>query len=160
MNSVTDEGSMLLAVLISNCQWCEGIWLLGSLKKLSQQDTGLIAVATLLLFPTAIVVYGGLKVWFAAKEAVEKKAMARGRAEGIGEGLEKGRAEGRDEGLAECREEGQQEERERIGRLLKESGMPDESIARILAGQPAAPPPQSPPRPYRRRPRQRNGNGG
>ena len=145
---------MLLAVLISNCQWCEGIWLLGSLKELSQHDTGLVVVATLLLFPTAIVVYGGLKVWFAAKEAVEKKARARGRAEGIGEGLEKGRAEG----LAEGQQKGQQDERERIGRLLKESGMPDESIARILAGQPAAP--QSPPPPYRRRPRRRNGNNG
>ena len=144
---------MLLAVLISNCQWCEGIWLLGSLKKLSQQDTGLIAVATLLLFPTAVIVYGGLKVWFAAKEAVEKKAMARGRAEGRtegrAEGLAEGKVEGRDEGLAEGRQEGQQQERDRIARLLQQSGMPPEAITQILAGQPAPPSPS--PRPYRRR---------
>ena len=73
-------------------------------------------------------------MWFAAKEAVEKKAMERGR------------------------EQGHQEERERIGRSMKERGMPDDEIAQILEDKPApAPPPPS--RPYRRRFR-RGGNGG
>ena len=68
-------------------------------------------------------------MWFAAKEAVEKKAMERG----------------------------QQKERERIGRLLKERGMSEEEIAQILGDKPAPalPPPA---RPYRRRFR-RGGNG-
>ena len=114
--SISVSGSMLLAALIRSCQWCEGIWLLGFLKELSEQDTGLVVVATLLLFPTAIAVYGGIRMWFAAKEAVEKKARAKGR----------------------------DDERERIRRLLKEDGMPDEKINRILTGQSASSPPPSP----------------
>ena len=74
-------------------------------------------------------------MWFAAKEAVEKKAM----------------------------EKGQQRERERVGRLLSEAlerrgiALPEDEIAQILAGKPAPLPP--PARPYRRRFR-RGGNGG
>ena len=176
--SISISGSMLLAVLISHCQSCGGIWPLAFLQELSEKNTGLVVVATLLLFPTAVAVYGGLKMWFAAKEAVEKKAMAKGRvegraagrAEGIEEGREKGMEEGlekgREEGRAEGQQEGRQEERERIGQTLSQEltqlgiSMPVESIIRILTGHPAAAPPQTPPppRPYRRRSR-RNGNG-
>ena len=46
-------------------------------------------------------------MWFAAKEAVEKKAAERGRQEGIQEG----------------RQEGRQEERERIKRVLASRGI-------------------------------------
>ena len=70
-------------------------------------------------------------MWFAAKEAVEKKAMERGL------------------------ERGHQEERERVRRSMKERGMLDEEIAQILADKPFMPPA----RPYRRRLR-RGGNGG
>ena len=38
-------------------------------------------MATLLLFPTTAALYGGFKVFFAAKEAVERKARAKGRKE-------------------------------------------------------------------------------
>ena len=105
---------------------------------MSEQDAGLVVVATLLLFPTAVVVYGGLKVWFAAKEAVEKKARAKGR----------------------------QEERVRVRQALTQElerlglSVPEESINRIVTGQPAASPPPPPLSPYRRRFRRRNGNGG
>ena len=139
--SISISGSMLLAVLISHCQSCGEIWPLAFLQELSEKNTGLVVVATLLLFPTAVAVYGGLKMWFAAKEAVEKKAMAKGRAEAL------------------------QGERERVRQMLTQElaqlgiSVPEESITRILTGQPAAPPQTPPPpRPYRRRSR-RNGNG-
>ena len=187
--SISISGSMLLAVLISACQSCGGIWPLAFLKELSEKNTGLVVVATLLLFPTAVAVYGGLKMWFAAKEAVEKKAMAKGRvegraagrAEGIEEGREKGMAEGREKGIEEGREKGIEEglekgraegqqggrqyERERIGLALAQElaqlgiSMPAESITRILIGQPAAPPQTPPPPRPYRRRSRRNGNG-
>ena len=125
---------MLLAVLVNACDSCGGIWLIGLLKRLSDKDAGLIVVATLLLFPTAVVTYGGLRMWFAAKEAVEKRAMERG----------------------------QQRERERVGRLLSQAlerrgiALPEDEIAQILADKPFTPPA----RPYRRHSRRRNGNGG
>ena len=108
--SISVSGSMLLAVLINYCQSCNGVWILGFLKGLTDKSAGLIVVATLLLFPTALVVYGGLKMWFAAKEAVERTA----------------------------REKGRREERQRIGqsisRELERRGisLSEEEIARIL----------------------------
>ena len=80
-------------------------------------------------------------MWFAAKEAVEKKAMAKGLKQGL--------------------EQGQQEERERIGRSLSQAlerrgvVLSEEEIGLILDGK--ALPPLA--RPYRRRFR-RGGNGG
>lgn len=163
--SISISGSMLLAVLISHCQSCGGIWPLAFLQELSEKNTGLVVVATLLLFPTAVAVYGGLKMWFAAKEAVEKKAMAKGRVEGRAAGRAEGIEEGLEKGRAEGRQEGQQDERERLGQALAQEltqlgiSMPLESLTRILTGQPAAAPQTPPPpRPYRRRSR-RNGNG-
>ncbi len=151
--AISVSGSMLLAALVNACDSCGGIPLIGLLKGLSDKDAGLIVVATLLLFPTAVVTYGGLRMWFAAKEAVEKKAMERGREQGREQGLEQGLERGREQGL----EQGHQEERERIRRSMKERGMLDEEIAQILADKPAPAPP--PARPYRRRFR-RGGNGG
>jgi predicted transposase YdaD len=60
-------------------------------------------------------------VIFAAKEAVEKRAMEKGRKAGIQEGREEGR------------EEGEQAEQERIMRELEKNGVavPPE-VARIL----------------------------
>ena len=73
--------SMAIAVLISRCQSCAGIWGIGFLKELTEQDDGVIILATLLLFPTTLALYGVLQMWFAAKEAVEKRAAERGRRE-------------------------------------------------------------------------------
>ena len=84
-------------------------------------------------------------MWFAAKEAVEKKAMAKGLKQGLEQGLERGH----------------QEERERIGRSLSQAlerrgvVLSEEEIGLILDGK-ALPPPV---RPYRRHFR-RGGNGG
>lgn len=105
---------MLLAVLTGSCGSCAGYWGISYLKTLTEQDDGVIILATLLLFPSTLTLYGVLQMWFAAKEAVEKRATERGRREG--------------------RQEGRQEERERIGRELAELGveLPPE-VASILA---------------------------
>ena len=96
--------SMLVAVLISDCALCGQLPALGWLKGLTEREDGIIIVATLLLFPTTAALYGGFKVFFAAKEAVEKRARAKGKAEG--------------------KAEGRKEERERIRRELAAQGMP------------------------------------
>ncbi len=79
--SVSISISMLLAVAINSCAPGGQLPVLGWLKGLTQQHDGIIIVATLLLFPTTAALYGGFKVFFAAKEAVERKARAKGRKE-------------------------------------------------------------------------------
>ncbi|MDE2785234.1 MAG: hypothetical protein OXL37_01080 [Chloroflexota bacterium] len=96
--------SMLVAVLVNDCALCGQLPALGWLKGLTEREDGIIIVATLLLFPTTAALYGGFKVFFAAKEAVEKRARAKGKAEG--------------------KAEGRKEERERIRRELAAQGMP------------------------------------
>ncbi len=122
--SLSVSGSMLLAVLINSCHSCADTWaigpFLGLLKDLSDKNAGVIVLGTLLLFPTTLSFYGGLKMWFAAKEAVEKKAMERGRQAGL--------------------QEGRQAERKRIGQAveeLKERGgsLTPEEIVRIIKGE-------------------------
>ena len=70
-------------------------------------------------------------MFFAAKEAVARKARERGRLEGWQEGRQEGRLEGRQEG----RLEGRQEERARISKVLERHGViltPE--LAKSLAG--------------------------
>ncbi len=100
--------SMLVAVLVTDCALCGQLPALGWLKGLTEREDGIIIVATLLLFPTTAALYGGFKVFFAAKEAVEKRARAKGKIEGKAEG----------------KAEGRKEERERIQRELAAQGMP------------------------------------
>ena len=119
--SASISASALIAVLLNIFPYLAGIWGLGFLHGLTNKDDGVIIVASLLLFPSTFIIYGVARVIFAAKEAVERKAM------------EKGRKEGRQEG----RQEGQKAERERIERelvALEENGIqvPPE-IARIIA---------------------------
>ena len=109
--SVSVSVSMLLSVLISRCDACAGIPVIGFLKELTGQEDGIIIVATLLLFPTTAALYGVFRMFFAAKEAVEKKAMARGR--------QVGRQEGHQEGI----KEGRKGERERIRKEFAEQGV-------------------------------------
>ena len=103
---------MLIAVTINNCQFCVGLWGIGSLKALADKDDGVIILVTLALFPATLSLYGVLQMWFAAKEAVEKRATERGR------------------------REGRRAERERISKALARHGVeiPPE-VARILAGE-------------------------
>ena len=116
------SASMLVAVLINGCgDVCGDLWGIRLLKGLTEQEAGVIILATLLLFPTTTVLYGGAKLIFAAKEAVEKKAEQKGRAQGLEEGQVKGRSEGR------------AEERKRIRAQLEQSGNLTPELARILS---------------------------
>ena len=72
--------SMLLALLLY-AGWCDGLPVLGWLADVTRRDNGVIIVASLLLFPCTLVLYGGLRMFFAAKEAVERSARRRGRRE-------------------------------------------------------------------------------
>ncbi len=97
--SVSISVSMLLAVLVDGCTLCSRLPVLTLLKNLTEREDGTIIVATLLLFPTTVALYGGFTVFFAAKEAVEKRAKEKGR------------------------QEGRQAERERINKVLAEAGV-------------------------------------
>ena len=121
--------SMLLAALLRDCLSC-GSWpVLGYLHGLAARDDGVIIVGTILLFPTTATIYGGIKVFFAAREAVRRESREKGRQEGIREGLQEGRQEGIREGL----QEGRQEERERIRKELAKQGVAiSPELAKIL----------------------------
>ena len=51
----------------------------GFIHDLTNENDGLVAAMTLLLFPSTAILYGGVKVIFAAKEAVEEKAREKER---------------------------------------------------------------------------------
>ena len=120
--SIAVSFSMLLAALLKLWEGAAGWPLVGQLHQMTQWEDGVIIVATLLLFPTALALYGGFAMFFAAKEAVENRAMERGR--------RVGRQEGRQEGI----QEGREAERERISKTLAQYGVPlTPEQARILA---------------------------
>ena len=109
--------SMLLAALLRDCLSCGGWPVLGYLHGLAARDDGVIIVGTMLLFPTTATIYGGIKVFFAAREAVRRESREKGRQEGIQEG----------------RQEGRQEERERIRKELAKQGVAiSPELAKIL----------------------------
>ena len=70
---------MLVAALLNIIPSFAGLWGLGFLQELTGKQDGMIVVATLLLLPTSFIVYGVSQVIFAAKEAVERRAMEKGR---------------------------------------------------------------------------------
>ena len=114
--SVSISVSMLLAVLVDGCAPCSRLPVLSLLKNLTEREDGIIIVATLLLFPTTAALYGGFTVFFAAKEAVERRAKEKGRQEGI--------------------QAGRQAERDRIGKVLAEAGVTlTPELTRKLAGE-------------------------
>ena len=119
--SATISASALISVLINGWSALAGLWGVEFLHALTHKEDGVVIVTSLLLFPTALIIYVVARVIFAAKEAVERKAMAKGRLEGLQEGLQEGR----------------QAERERIEQeleLLARSGVnvPPE-VAQIIA---------------------------
>ena len=73
------SASMLVAVLLNVIPSFAGLWGLWFLQELTNKPDGMIVVATLLLLPTSFIVFGVSQVIFAAKEAVEKRAMEKGR---------------------------------------------------------------------------------
>ena len=74
--------SMLISLIIQSNQIFAEVWVLRFIKDLTHQNDGLMASTMLLLFPSTALLYGSVKMIFAAKEAVEKKALEKGRAEG------------------------------------------------------------------------------
>ena len=114
--SIAVSFSMLLAVLLKLWKGAAGWPLVGQLHQMTQWEDGVIIVATLLLFPTALALYGGFTMFFAAKEAVEKRAMERGRRVG--------------------RQEGREAERERISKTLAQYGVPlTPEQVKVLSGE-------------------------
>ena len=111
--------SMLLAALLK--VWEDAVnWpVVGLLHQMTQWEDGVIIVATLLLFPTALTLYGGFRMFFAAKAAAERQARKRAELH-------------REEGVVK----GRKQERERIMKVLEERGMPLTSEqAKALAGE-------------------------
>ena len=121
--------SMALAVALTRCSACGGWPAFGFMKALTQEDAGVIIVATMLMFPASLTLYGGVKLFFAAKNAADRK-LAEQKKRIREEGLAQGRTEGRSEGRAE----GRSQERERIIKKLESSGNFTPEIARILNG--------------------------
>ena len=114
--SIAVSFSMLLAVLLKLWKGAAGWPLVGQLHQMTQWEDGVIIVATLLLFPTALALYGGFAMFFAAKEAVEKRAMERGRRVG--------------------RQEGREAERARISKTLAQYGVPlTPEQVKVLSGE-------------------------
>ena len=143
--------SMLLAALLKVWTGAADWPVIGLLHQMTRWEDGVIIVATLLVLPTAVTLWGGAELFFLAREMVERRYRERGRKEGIDIGvvqgreegieigLEKGRKEGREEGIEEGRrlererirqeesrqqgiEEGRRLERERIRQELREQG--------------------------------------
>ena len=99
--------SMLLAALTNDCMpW----------KDVQEQD-GVVILAGILLFPTAVVMYGGAKMIFAAYEEYKKKRQER---EDALFKQERERVEGR---LGPVLADMSESERDRILRLVR--GEPD-----------------------------------
>ena len=76
--SASISAAALFAVIINISPGIAGLWGLAFLRELTNKEDGVIIVASMLLFPSAFIIYGVAKMIFAAKEAVEKKAMERG----------------------------------------------------------------------------------
>ena len=73
------SASALIAALINVSPSLAGLWGSGFLHNPTNKVDEVIIVASLLLFPSTFIIYGVARVMFAAKEAVEKKAMEKGR---------------------------------------------------------------------------------
>lgn len=121
--SASVSASMLVAVLLNRCVLCENLPVLGLLKTLANEESGVIIAATIMLFPTTLTLYGGAQLIFAAKEAVERRAKER---------LKKQREEGRKEGVAEGRKEGVAEGRKQVRGELEKRGMLTPELAEIF----------------------------
>ena len=99
--------SMLLAALFKVWTGAANWPIIGLLHQMTRWEDGVIIVATLLVFPVALTIWGGAELFFHARERVKQKFEARGITKGIVIGHEQGR----------------KEERERIDKILKEKGI-------------------------------------
>lgn len=123
------SASMALSVAFNVCHFCDGVPALGQLEALTNREDGIIITATLSLFPTTAALYGVFRMFFAAKQAAERKARERERRERERERQTHER--GRQEGI----KAGRRTERERISAALEQHGVQlTPELAKILAG--------------------------
>ena len=101
--TVSVSVSTWLAIGLGQCSTCYGWPLVGFLGRLATDETGIIVVATALLFPTAALMYGGITMFFAAKDTVERWSQAKDE-KAMAKGREVGRKEGRQEIVALLKE--------------------------------------------------------
>ena len=113
--SVSISASMLLAALLKAWTGVANLPGIGLLHQMTRWEDGVIIVATILLFPTAVALWGGSELFFLAKEHVEKRYEKKYTERGI----KIGREEGRKLGI----EEGRRLERERIRQEMQERGI-------------------------------------
>lgn len=111
--------SISLSMLLNGCVSCSGWWGLGWLQELAGGEAGVLILATLLLFPTALAAFGGPKMFFLAKQQYEER-----------------RERLRQQEQAEIKEKGRQQARDRIRRILQRQGIePSAEIVRLLSGE-------------------------
>lgn len=115
--SISVSASILTAYAISKCDRCGGWPVIGFLKRLTEQEDGVLITGMALLFPTAIAFYLGGKMVFGAYR--EYRIWQEARAKEREAALELRRAEGRKEG----RKEGIAAERARVQREFTERGI-------------------------------------
>lgn len=136
--SVSISLSMLLAVSLNHCPSCGGWWGVGFLSDLTRQDSGLIAVATLLLFPCAVVIFGGVEMFFLLKQDYDERRRARRQEmrEWFAEDAKETIAAAFEQGREQGRKQGRKAERDRISDSVEELGveLPPE-IARVISGE-------------------------
>ena len=125
--SISVSASILLANAVSKCESCSGLPVIGLIKQLTEQDDGVLIAGTALLFPVAVILYGGINMVFMAYAEYRRKRDARIRErEAL---LEKARNEGRDEFREEVLERARQVLREHnvsltpeVERFLSDAG--------------------------------------
>ncbi len=126
----------------NRCGVCGESWGIRWVKDLTEQEAGVIIVATILVFPKTLLIYGGAKLVFAAKQAADRKlredrkrVREEGREEGRKEGIKEGHRQGLTQGITQGLTQGHTEERNRIREELERSGKLTPELARILGGE-------------------------
>lgn len=128
--SISVTASIIMADAVARCDRCAGWPAIGYVKRLTEQEDGVIIAGMALLFPTALAIYLGGKMVFSAYRDYKRWWEAYQE-----ERLEQGRQEGRQEG----HREGRQAERARIERELKDRGVSlDPETEKVLFGGPDA----------------------
>ena len=104
--SISVSASILLANAVSKCESCSGLPVIGLIKRLTEQDDGVLIAGTALLFPVAVILYGGINMVFMAYAEYRRKRDARIRE--------------REELLEKARNEAEEAFLERIRRMSRE----------------------------------------
>ena len=113
--TISVSASIIMADAIARCDRCGGWPVVGFFKRLTEQEDGVIIAGMALLFPTALVLYSGVKMVFSAYKEYKRW---------------------REAWQQELLEEGRQAERARQKRELAQRGLSlDPEAERILFGE-------------------------